>query len=48
MFQRVNYTTFTFNTIPIQTPYVYLTYNPLTVNIYIFDCHITFSDILSD
>ncbi|CAD8136460.1 unnamed protein product [Paramecium pentaurelia] len=48
MFQRVNYTTFTFNTIPIQTPYIYLTYNPLTVNIYIFDCHITFSDILSD
>ncbi|CAK55961.1 unnamed protein product (macronuclear) [Paramecium tetraurelia] len=48
IFQRVNYTTFSFNTIPTQTPYVYLTYQPLTANIYIFDCHITFSDIEGD
>ncbi|CAD8048323.1 unnamed protein product [Paramecium sonneborni] len=48
MFQRVNYTTFQFNTLPIQTPYVYLTYNPLIVNIYVFDCHITFADLFSE
>ncbi|CAD8050784.1 unnamed protein product [Paramecium sonneborni] len=46
--QRVNFTTFSFTTLPYQVPYVYLQYNPLIARVYVFDCQITYADMKNE
>ncbi|CAK79598.1 unnamed protein product, partial (macronuclear) [Paramecium tetraurelia] len=46
--KRVNFTTFTFTTLPDLIPYVFLQYNPLMARVYVFDCKNTYSDMKNE
>ncbi|CAK71014.1 unnamed protein product (macronuclear) [Paramecium tetraurelia] len=46
--KRVNFTTFTFTTLPDLVPYVFLQYNPLMARVYVFDCKVTYSDMKNE
>ncbi|CAD8053689.1 unnamed protein product [Paramecium primaurelia] len=45
---RVNFTTFSFTTLPERVPYVFLQYNPLIARVYVFDCQLTYSDMKNE